>query len=184
VLIIILQLYLAVNYDLQQFMLAPINTEIVGALDIVPFNNTGSFDCPSSPNKWSIGVIVLGVVLTLFIIVLCLYVYRKGRETRTGRLEGGPEIQEIARNNNIFPRGPIEAGGRPFRISDASGALEVVAEATPAPREERFLSNATSISPSTTAMSTLQNPRTHPFPNLFANGDHLAEMPSSTDYRA
>ena len=99
-LIIIPQLYLAVNYDLQQFMLAPVDTETVGVLDIVSFNSTSSFDCPSNSNKWSIGVIVLAVILALLVIIICIYVYKKRGE--------GSRPEPII--NNSPPSQPVELG--------------------------------------------------------------------------
>jgi hypothetical protein len=78
------QVYLTVNYALQQFQIAPAVTQSVAALDLVPLVNPSSINCPPGPHgKAYIGVIVEGCVLAVVLIILIIlgvYYFREKRK--------------------------------------------------------------------------------------------------------
>jgi hypothetical protein len=103
------QVYLTVNYALQQFQIAPAVTQSAAALDLVPLVNPSSINCPSGPpGKAYIGVIVEGCVLAVVLIILIILgiYYLKGesqehKSTRAERSSGpGQFTRKCAASND------------------------------------------------------------------------------------
>jgi hypothetical protein len=77
--------YLTVNYDLQQFQIALAVNQSAGVVDIVPFDNTNSIDCPPPPrDNTYIGVIVVGCALFVVLIIVGAYLFGKRMQKKDG----------------------------------------------------------------------------------------------------
>lgn len=65
---------MTVRYDEQIFQLAKAVTDTVVAPDLISFNPQISVTCPpGSPDRWWIGVVVLGCVLGIILVIICVY---------------------------------------------------------------------------------------------------------------
>jgi hypothetical protein len=71
-------MYLTVNYDLQQFQLAPAIIGDVVTPDLVSFYSPSANSCPASARNGSYtGAIVVGWTLTIIPTILCLYSFKR-----------------------------------------------------------------------------------------------------------
>jgi hypothetical protein len=111
----VLQVYLTVNYDLQQFQLAPAVTGTGAALALVPFQSSNSITCPSSPRDSSyIGVIVLGCALAM-ILLLATILYLRHRNNRnrtntsTSEIDTNTDMEKTSNHVAALTATPVEA---------------------------------------------------------------------------
>lgn len=100
--------------------LALANTENDFAVNIVPLNSTSPVICPSPPNHWFIGVIVLSCILAILMIILCIYLLKKGKEKARRPASMTESMQRTTESGNTPPRRPAEVDGRSHRVSNAS----------------------------------------------------------------
>jgi hypothetical protein len=170
------QLYLTVNYPLQQFQLAPAVTEAAGAVDLRPFENANSITCQdSSRDDAYIGVIVLGCVIGVILIAFCAWLLRRRMQTK---VKEDPVPKVLRDDSDQGSRGPLQEETTPAaanarqELEDRSQRLGSVASVSTEGANHR-IDRQESIS------TIMSNPHTEPirYPNIFPPMVHEVPEP-------